>query len=84
MLVWHDVKENPLPASPVGGYVTYFLAIHRSKNYTSDVYMCWINNGNWPGEVMRWPHVTSEGEMILPITHWAYFNLPEIDDGSPS
>lgn len=66
MLVWHDVRENPIPVYNNG--LVYFLAIHKTFLYTSDVYMCWSNKD---GSVARWPHND------ISITHWAYINLPE-------
>jgi len=65
MLVWHD---TPIP-EPVGGFPVQVLAIHRTKKYTSDIYMVWQDNS---GNIARWPH------RDLNITHWAYYSVPEL------
>jgi len=72
MIVWHSVKDIDIPG-PVAGQCVSVLAIHKSKRYTSDVYMIW----KWSDDTLaRWPHHDLE------VTHWAYFNEPEEDDGT--
>ncbi len=72
MLNW--VKINNHDDIPSGrdenGRIRYFLAIHSSDRYVSDVYMIWKDND---GTLNRW----REGTHTFPITHIAEYNLPE-------
>lgn len=67
MLTWHT---SPIP-EPIGGFPVQVLAIHRTKEYTSDIYLVWRDN---VGSVARWPHADK------PVTHWAYYNIPDLDN----
>lgn len=69
MLDWKRINDHSeIPGTPMGVRLKYYLAVHRSAQYTSDVYMIWRARS---GEISRWPH------LHLPITHIAEFNLPD-------
>lgn len=69
MLNWIEISSHDdIPGRDENGRQRNFLAIHHTKNYTSDVYMVWKN---MDGEVPRWPH-----NGVKNITHIAEFNLP--------
>lgn len=70
-LNWRKIaSHDEIPSGrDENGKLRYFLAIHHSTAYTSDVYMIWKDAS---GEIPRWGH-----SLDKPITHIAEFNLPE-------
>lgn len=77
MLNWIEISSHDdIPGRDENGRQRNFLAIHHTKNYTSDVYMVWKDKS---GEVPRWPH-----NGVKNITHIAEYNLPNNVGEDPS
>ena len=68
MLNWIEISSHDdIPGRDENRRQRNFLAIHHTKNYTSDVYMVWKDKD---GKVPRWPHKSKK------ITHIAEYNIP--------